>query len=183
MRQVLAVFIAASLAVAGFAFVAHAADEPKAAPAEKPKVVEVGDMVPDLVLTGLDGKSVSFAKDINGKHDVVFITFMTTACSACQAEVAEISSIVGKFKERVGLYVVSVDIRGAETVKPYAETYRYNATYLLDPKFTAPRLFGFAYTPSVVLADKTGKVLFKKGGYSSGDEDMLAEKVMAIVKK
>ena len=180
MIKVSAWICACFILVAGFSTVSFAAD---AAKPEEVKVVAVGDKVPDLKLPGIDGKEISFDKDILGKHEVTFITFMTTACSACQAEVAAVSDIVSKYKEKVGLYAIAVDIRGAEPVKQYVATYKYNATYLLDPKFTTPRLFGFSYTPSVILADKAGKVLYMKGGYGPGDDEMLAEKVVEIVKK
>jgi len=149
----------------------------------KKKIPGVGDMVPDFTLKTLDGKEISFSKDIKGKHDVTFIIFMTTSCSACQAEVSAVNDIVQKYGDKVGLYCIAVDLRGAETVKPYADTYKYMATYLLDPKFSVPRMFGFAYTPSVILVDKEGRIVFKKGGYMPGDEDMLAEKVYEMVNK
>lgn len=180
MKKISAWICACFILVSVFSAAAFAAE---AAKPEGMKPVEVGDKIPDFKLPDIDGKEISFAKDIMGKHDVTFITFMTTACSACQAEVSAVSDIVSKYKEKVGLYAVAVDIRGAEPVKQYASTYKYNATYLIDPKFATPRLFGFSYTPSVILADKEGKVLFKKGGYSPGDDEMLAEKVIAIVKK
>lgn len=165
--------------VFGLAMAAGAADEAAA----KPKIPGVGDKVPEFSLPNLGGGDVSFEKDIKGKHEATAIIFMTSACSACQAEVSAMNDIKGKFKEKLGIYAVAVDIRGADTVKPYTETYKYDATFLLDPKFTAPRLFGFSYTPSIVLADKAGKIVFKKGGYTPGDEDMIVEKVAEIVKK
>ncbi len=162
---------------------AEAAAKPAEAAQAKPKPLDVGDQVPDFELPGLDGKMISFAKDIKGKNSVGFIIFMTSACSACQAEVAAIDAIKGKYKDQVGTYCVAVDIRGADTVKPYADTYKYDAMYLLDPKFSLPRSFGFSFTPSVLLIDKSGKILYKKGGYAPGDEDLLQEKVVALLKK
>jgi len=190
MRKVLLAVVAVVIMVFGVSFISHGAEEP-AKPAEaaaKPaeaavKPLDVGDQVTDFELPGLDGKAISFAKDIKGKNTVGFVIFMTSACSACQAEVAAINEIKAKYKDQVGIYCVAVDIRGADSVKPYADTYKYEATYLLDPKFTLPRKFGFTFTPSVLLIDKEGKILFKKGGYSPGDEDLLQEKVVSMLKK
>lgn len=179
------VVAAALLAMGSYALAAEPAPAEKAAaaPAAPPKPPGVGDAVPEFELPGLDGKALSFAKDIKGKNEVVFIMFMSTACSACQAEVSAVNDLYGRYKDRMGIYVVAVDIRGAETVKPFSETYRYNATYLLDNKFAVPRKFGFAYTPSIVIADKDGKIAFMKGGYDPGDEDMLQTKVSGMLKK
>ncbi len=163
----------------GVSLVAQAAEEA----AVKPKIPAVGDMVPDFTLPDLSGNNISFEKDIKGKNDAAAIIFMTSACSACQAEVSAMNDIKGKFKEKFGIYAIAVDIRGADTVGPYTKTYKYDATFLLDPKFTVPRIFGFSYTPSIVLADKAGKIVFKKGGYTPGDEDLIVEKVAELVKK
>ncbi|MCL5884777.1 MAG: TlpA family protein disulfide reductase [Deltaproteobacteria bacterium] len=180
MKRTFIVIGVLSMFVLALAGVSLAANEK---PVAKPKPLDVGDAVSDFSLPGLDGKSVSFYKDIKGKKDLAVIMFMTTACSACQGEIAAINDMLGKLGEKVGLYAVAVDIRGVDTVKPYAETYRYKATYLLDPKFSLPRAFGFSYTPSVAMIDKGGKLLFKKGGYAPGDEDMLQEKIMSYLKK
>ncbi len=173
--------------LAGVSFSAEPAAPAPAAPApaaaEKPKPPEVGDAVADFTLVGLDGKSVNFADDIKGKKAVTVLVFMTTACSACQAEIKALSDMMSKFGEKVGVYAISVDIRGADTVKPYSETYNYKVTYLLDPKFSLPRSFGFSYTPSVAMIDKSGKLILKKGGYNPGDEELLQEKVMEFAKK
>lgn len=151
-------------------------------PAEKPKIPGIGDPAPNFELPGLDGKVVSFSKDIKGKKPLAIIVFMTTACSACQSEIAAINELMGRYGSKVTMYSVAVDIRGAANVKPYSEMYNYKTTYLLDPKFTVPRLFGFNYTPSVVMIDKSGKVVFMKGGYAPGDEEILQEKIVAVLK-
>lgn len=167
-------------AVAVMAPAAFAADE-KAAKAESPKIPGVGDMAPDFSLPSLDGKEVT-TKDIAGGKPVSVVIFMSTACSACQAEIAAVEQLLGKYGDRVDMYLVSVDIRGADTVKPYAETYKYKATYLLDTKFAVPRKFGFSATPSVVVIDKEGKILLKKAGYQIGDEEAIQEAVVKFAK-
>ncbi len=148
---------------------------------EKAKIPGVGDPAPDFALPTLDGAEVTFSKDIKGKHEATILLFMTTSCSACQAELAAVDGVARKEGDKVGLYCVVVDARGKATVAPFAETYKYSATYLLDPAFDVPRKFGFSYTPSVVVLDKEGKIVYKKGGYMPGDEDVLAEKVMGMI--
>ena len=176
-RKIILVLAVMLVAVFGSALIANAEE---AAP--KPKPADVGDKVPNFELPGLDGANLSFDKDIKGKNDAAFLIFMTSACSACQAEVSAVNDIKVKYKDKVGIYAIMVDIRGIDTVKPYTVTYKYDATYLLDPKFTVPRLFGFNYTPSILLIDKDGKIVFKKGGYTPGDEEMLQDKVVGMVK-
>lgn len=131
--------------------------------------VQVGQSVPEFSLSGLDGRPVSFHKDIRGKAPLTVIFFMTTACSACYEEIREIHDFVSKHPGKVDAWAVAVDLRGAQTVGPYRQTNRFRVNYLLDPKFSLPRLFGFHYTPSLVVVDANGVILHKKGGYAPNE--------------
>jgi peroxiredoxin len=129
----------------------------------------VGDQVPEFSLSGLDGRPVSFRKDIRGKAPITVIFFMTTACSACFEEIREIHDFASKYPGKVEAWAVAVDLRGAQTVGPYQQSNRFRVKYLLDPKFTLPRVFGFHYTPSLVVVDADGVILHKKGGYAPNE--------------
>ncbi|MDA8179308.1 MAG: TlpA family protein disulfide reductase [Desulfobacteria bacterium] len=131
--------------------------------------VQVGQSVPEFSLSGLDGRPVSFHKDIRGKAPLTVIFFMTTACSACYEEIREIHDFVSKHPGKVDAWAVAVDLRGAQTVVPYQQANRFRVNYLLDPKFSLPRLFGFHYTPSLVVVDANGVILHKKGGYAPNE--------------
>jgi len=131
--------------------------------------VEVGQPVPEFSLPGLDGEPVSFRRDIRGKAPLTVILFMTTACSACYEEIREIHEFASKHPGKVDAWAVAVDLRGAQTVGPYQQSNRFRVKYLLDPKFSLPRVFGFHYTPSLVVADAGGVILHKKGGYAPNE--------------
>ncbi len=133
------------------------------------KPVEVGQAVPEFSLSGLDGSPVSFRNSIRGKAPLSILFFMTTACSACFEEIEEIDSFVGKNPGKVDVWCVAVDLRGIQTVAPYAKANRFRVKYLVDPKFSLPRTFGFNYTPSLAILDSRGIVLHKKGGYSPSE--------------
>ncbi len=135
--------------------------------AEKP--VEVGQKVPEFSLPGLDGGNVSFEKDIRGKAPLTVFLFMTTACSACYDELKEISDFAGKNPGKVDAWAVAVDLRGAQTVGPYRKANNFRVKYLVDPRFSLPRTFGFNYTPSLAVVDAKGILLHKKGGYSPNE--------------
>ncbi len=132
-------------------------------------VAAVGHPVPEFSLPGLDGKPVSFRKDIRGKAPITAILFMTTACSACFEEIREIHDFASKHPGRIEAWAVAVDLRGAQTVGPYQQSNRFRVKYLLDPKFSLPRAFGFNYTPSLVIADANGVILHMKGGYAPNE--------------
>lgn len=130
---------------------------------------KVGQPVPDFSLVGLDSQPISFRKDIRGKAPLTVFLFMTTSCSACYEEMREIHDFVLKHPGKVEAWAVAVDLRGAQTVGPYQQTNRFRMKYLLDPKFSLPRVFGFHYTPSLVVVNANGVILHKKGGYAPNE--------------
>jgi peroxiredoxin len=141
-----------------------------AAPARSlDRVVDVGQPVPEFSLPGLDGDSVSFEGNIRGKAPLTILFFMTTACSACYEELQELSDFVKRNPNKVAVWCVAVDLRGAKTVAPYQKANDFHVNYLIDTKFSLPRIFGFNYTPSLAIVDGNGVVLHKKGGYSPNE--------------
>lgn len=128
--------------------------------------IEVGQKVPEFSLPGLDGAPISFEKRIRGRAPLTLLFFMTTACSACYEELKELDEFVKRNPGKVDVWSVAVDLRGANTVGPYQKTNNFRVNYLIDPKFSLPRQFGFNYTPSLAIVDSRGVVLHKKGGYS-----------------
>lgn len=157
-RRILIAAFAAALLIGGLAQ-ARAADRP----------VEVGHRVPDFSLAGLEGTPISFEKHIRGRAPLTLLFFMTTACSACYEELQEIHEFVGKNPNKVDVWCVAVDLRGAQTVAPFQQANRFRVRYLIDPKFSLPRVFGFTYTPSLAVVDARGVLLHKKGGYSPNE--------------
>ena len=140
----------------------------------------VGDKAADFKLRdGLSGEFVEL-KDIVGDK-VVALTFMNTTCSACQAEVALLSKLAGKNADKIQVYLIAVDVRGEKLVKSYAENYKYNVEYLLDPRFSVPPAYGFNYTPALVVLDKAGSIVYKKGGYSSGDAQAMIAAIEGLL--
>ncbi len=154
--------VAASLSLAGLLFLAAPA-------AAADKGIEVGQHVPDFTLGGLDGGTVSFERQIRGKAPLTMFFFMTTACSACFEELQEINDFMARNPGKVDVWCVAVDLRGSQTVVPFQKANNFRVKYLIDPKFSLPRIFGFNYTPSLAIVDARGVVLHKKGGYSANE--------------
>lgn len=133
------------------------------------KAVEVGQPSAEFTLSGLDGAPVSYQKHIRGKAPLTILFFMTTACSACFEEMKEIDAFARANPGKIDVWCVAVDLRGAQTVAPFAKANGFRVNYLLDPKFSLPRTFGFNFTPSMAILDARGVVVHKKGGYSPSE--------------
>jgi peroxiredoxin len=165
--------------ILSFVAVSFAGEAKKKAAPKKPKKLKVGDTIMDFSLPdGISKSIVSFQNDIKGKGKVILISFMTTACSACKAEITLLSDLANKYGEDVRTYAISVDLNGEKSIPAYDKTFGFNIKYLLDPEFSIPQVFGFSYTPGLIIANSTGKIIFLKGGYVAS----AAEEIIQIVK-
>jgi thiol-disulfide isomerase/thioredoxin len=147
------------------------------------KIYDVGDMAPDFKLyDGLTSEFVVLKDILDGEQaKIIALTFMNTTCSACQAEVALLSKLADKHEGALKVFLIAVDVRGQKLVKSYNEYYKYNVSYLLDPRFTVPPSYGFSYTPALVIIDTEGKILYKKGGYTPPEADALIQTVADLL--
>jgi len=152
-----------------------------AAEAPAPKKLKAGDVITDFTLPdGLTKTPVAFSKDIKGKSKIIAISFMTTSCSGCKAEQGLLSDLANKYGDDFKVYSVSVDLNGEKNIAIYDKAFGFNVKYLLDPDFKIPQMFGFTYTPSLVIADKEGKIIFMKGGYTASED---ADELIKVVKE
>jgi len=143
-----------------------AADEP-AAP---PKILKVGDPVGKIAMTDIEG----------GKAEVAFdkgfyaLSFFNSACSACKAELTLLDAFA-KQNKNLKVVAVCVDAAGAKTAKPFVSTYKFKLFDIyINPDYTIPEMFGFSFSPSLVVI-KDGKIVFTHAGYMNSDEEALAK--------
>jgi thiol-disulfide isomerase/thioredoxin len=142
--------------------------------------VAVGGKVPSILLPDVTtGQQVDVAEYLKGSPGA--IVFMQTSCSACRRELKVLKAIVEKFPV-FKVVAISVDAGGPKRVARYKEGFEFPFLFLHDPEYVKPDLFGFAYTPSLVLMDRGGKVAELKGGFRPSDEEQLNEKIAALVK-
>ncbi len=145
--------------------------------------LQEGDLVDNFILKeGLTMKNVSFIDNIKGKTKYTAIIFANTACGACRKEMRTLSDLSSQYEDFM-TYVVLVDMRGADIVSDYDKQFQYDVTYLLDPDFSIPPVYGFSFTPSMLIVDKAGVIVYKKGGYNiKKDKDLLIRKVRDLFK-
>jgi len=135
----------------------------------------VGDPLPALTLPEVgSGRPLDVAA--HGAGGVLAVVFMQTSCAACRQELLLLKELQTRYP---GLKVVAVCVdSGPEArVERYKEHFELPFVFVHDPDFKTPGLFGFSFTPGVVLADQAGRIAFVKGGYGQGDEAVLTQKV------
>ncbi len=175
----LAIMFLFAFTAVGFAV---AAETPVAE--EKPVLAnKVGEMVPDFTMMDpIAKKDVNYMKDIKGKG-IHALVFMNTGCSACLGELMVVDKVAKEMGEKIKVYAIAVDMRGEMVIKTYESDYKFNMSYLMDPKFTLPPKFGFAYTPALVMADKDGKIIYLHGGFDPNtDTTALYKDIKGLLK-
>ena len=142
-----------------------------------PLVLKVGDTVTELKVVDLDGNSVNLLKAFDS--DNAIISFMNTSCTACLSELRMVSKL--SREKNTDLLIVSVDMM-TNRLASYMKTNRLETgTMYHDPDFKTPRIFGFNYTPGLVVIDKAGKILYLKGGWNNKHASVIAEQISDLL--
>ncbi|MFC1855294.1 TlpA family protein disulfide reductase [Thermodesulfobacteriota bacterium] len=145
-------------------------------------VIGEGDIIPEFELNygnSLDSsKILSFEKDIKGKSKGIVLLFVGSGCTASEEEIVLLHKLAEKYDIDIKIYAIEVDFQCIQT--PDYSTFNSigsRVTHLKDPYRTVPAKFGFTATPSLVIADGDGKIIFMKTGYRTTDD----EELMAVV--
>jgi len=129
---------------------------------------------PDFTLDSVDGGSVRLADHL-GK-DVVLIDFWATYCEPCLASMPHLSDLYEKYRAR-GFVVLGVSIDGPDSAAQVrSEVKRLGVTFpiLLDRETRVVGLYNpRTSAPYSVLIGRSGRVLVKREGYTTGDEGAL----------
>ncbi len=139
-----------------------------------------GAELPTLALPDVEGGGSVDVKDyLSGS--VGAVVFMQTSCAACRKELLALKELGARYP---GLKVIaiSVDSGSPARVKRYKEHFGFEFPFLHDPEFNTPGMFGFSFTPALVLVDRAGKIVSLKGGYRPGDERVLEERIQQLLK-
>lgn len=137
---------------------------------------------PDFRLKDLDGEWFTLSEHLG--ENVVYVTFWATWCVPCRREMPHLEKLYKDFGDR-GLTIVGINTDPPGTtskIKPYIKRYQISYPTLLDPtnnvldKYNPTRELPYA-----VLIDREGNVVQVFPGYRTGDENILREKVVAML--
>lgn len=115
--------------------------------------VKVGDQVPDVPVTGLDGRSYMFGKNKAGKSDLLF--FLSPDCPVCKTLLPAIRSFEKKESDWLDVTFAS-DGNAADHEHLVVSEKLDPARYLVSEQLG--RTFGVSKLPYAVLIDESGKV-------------------------
>lgn len=119
-----------------------------------------------IELPDLNGKQVSL-HDFRGKNTLIF---MWASWWRCREQLPGWQEFYEKYKSNdFEILSVSVDIQGAEVVKPYAQDKPFTTVVDAENKFA--NLFGFKIVPNGIFIDKEGTIRLIKQGFQVTNED------------
>jgi len=119
-----------------------------------------------LPFTGQDmnGKTIDISAVI-GKKPVMLI-FWASWCPNCKSEVPKVNKLVkkygGKGMEFIGINVGHNDSEGK--ARRFMDKTGMTYPVIFDKKGKIPRMYGVQGVPTVLIADKTGTIVFRNYG-------------------
>jgi len=146
--------------------------------------VQPGETVPDFELPVYDSAQNFKLSDYTGKKGLV-IAFVQSACTSCRAELQYFNSFVGT-SDAYEIVAINVDLRSGRDSwkKAMAEVIKiegYKMKIALDPKYTAPPVFGVLATPSSAVISKDGKLIGSTTGFGP-DSAAEIQKYIGMIK-
>ncbi len=140
--------------------------------------VGVGDPFPGLRLPDVDTGALVDVRPEPGS--LLAVVYMQTSCAACRKELLAFKELRARYPD-LRVLAISVDSGSPARVKRYREHFGFDFPFLHDPEFKTPELFGFSFTPALVLVDREGRIALRKGGYRPGDERGVEQKIQELL--
>jgi len=138
--------------------------------------------LPSITVKAANGKTVDIATLTNdGKPMVVFAWEIT--CQPCIAAFNAIAPQYKNWQEETGVKIVAISIddnRSAARVFPMARSKGWGFDVYLDPNQAFKRAMNVPFCPYVYVLDSDGAIVWQKGGYTAGDENIIYEMVNKV---
>jgi thiol-disulfide isomerase/thioredoxin len=134
-----------------------------------------GTQAPDFALTDLGGITFRLS-DFKGK--VVVLDFMATWCGPCKQQIPHLRTIWEKYRDRVVIISIDVDLSEPEDVlRSYRHNYPY-ATWIWAKDIAEQRVavvYGVRAIPTIVVIDQESYIRFVHVGLT--DSSTLAREI------
>jgi peroxiredoxin len=117
----------------------------------------IGDRARQVVLSDLQGKSVTVPDDLKGQ--VVLIRFWSATCPRCTKEtITTMETLYTKYREK-GLAVLWISVNSpAEVAEKFRQADKISFQVLVDADSSAARRYGAKVLPTTFILDRDGVV-------------------------
>jgi len=153
---------------------------------EGARFAEPGMIAPDFTVLDVEGHPFRLSEEVSRKP--VLLLFWSVFCDPCRAEMAALQKAHDKYAGRE-LTVAAVAVDGEplrNTIGGFTRQEGYAFKVLVDEldatgMWKVADAYGVAVTPTLLLLEKGGKVLLRKGGKIREDE--FEKAVSSLLKK
>lgn len=117
----------------------------------------IGDRAKRVVLSDLQGRSVTIPDDVKGQ--VVLLRFWSATCPRCTNEmISALENLYQKYREKE-FVVLSVNVNQANEVsEKFRQATKVSFYVLLDPDLVAAKRYGAKVLPTTFIIDRSGVV-------------------------
>jgi len=113
--------------------------------------------LPDLELSGLDGRPIRLSES---KGKVVLVNFWATWCAPCREEIPDFNDLYAAYgEEGFDILAISMDEEGEEVVRPFVQENGMNYPVALGNEDIAEAFGGVVGFPTSFLVDRNGDVV------------------------
>jgi cytochrome c biogenesis protein CcmG, thiol:disulfide interchange protein DsbE len=137
----------------------------------------IGDKPPRVVLSDLNGKSVTIPNDLKGR--VAIVHFWADGCSSCDREMPAMQSLYSSYKD-AEFTIVAVDVgQPTEAVKRSVRESKITYTVVLDQDAKVSKKYGVTGLPQTIFLDRDGIIRYKLFG--EANEELLGQLVKKLL--
>lgn len=139
----------------------------------------------DISLKGIDGKIVNTADLFKKHNEPTVLIFWLTTCYPCRMEVAAIQQKYAQWKKDANFRLLVISYDFPQNYDNYVkrateEQWQWETFHDMNREFGAVLPGELNGLPQIFVFDKAGNIAYHKRKYSTGDEDILFEKIKSL---
>lgn len=140
--------------------------------------VEVGEVAPEISGKDMNGKTVTLSS-LRGK--VVIVDFMASWCGPCKESLPTLNKLAKAHAKDLVVIAVSVDEK-PENLKTFLKKVPVSFSVVHDSGRSVASSYAPPKMPSSFVIDKKGKIRYVHGGFRAGDEKVLEQHVIELLR-
>ena len=135
----------------------------------------------NLRLIRIDGRKIKLKQYLD--NGPVLINFWATWCGPCKKEMLHLDRLSRAYKENnLSILSISIDTqRSLAEVKRFIRAKKYDFEVFLDPNQQIFKKLNGNIMPTNILVDKSGKIIWVRYGYMSGDELVMEQEILKLL--
>lgn len=147
------------------------------------KVLVEGDKHFSFTVKSIKKQTIDTDKIVKDK--ILVLKFGSIYCSSCITSIPKLAKLQDKYKEKVQIIEVNLDIYGRGRVNKFYTSLKdvLNYPVIIDKGLKVSRKYGVTTLPTNVVIDTDGKIRYISRGYSELEEENLEDVINSILGK